>query len=265
MQGWLKSDKTEKCPYCGKELHYLYMTVMGRNIAEHLEQCDCLGAVRERKKNLNARREEERREAEMRLKAKIDELYRRSKIGRRFIEKSFDNFQATPDNAAALQAARDYAERFELYAEKGLGLMFHFEGYGTGKTHLACAIANHLIREKQVGVIFGNTASLFSDLRELDDIAPMLEELKRVDLLIIDDLGKERPTEWVAEKTYEIINSRYENLKPIIVTTNMTTAEIANHLGKVGGATVSRISEMCRAVMVGGPDMRQKNGWGCRK
>ncbi len=72
-------------------------------------------------------------------------------------------------------------------------------------------------------------------------------------LLILDDLGAEKPTEWVRERMYEIVNQRYEWMRPIIVTSNLSPAQLAK---QVGQRVASRLMEMCEVVELDGRDRR---------
>ena len=96
----------------------------------------------------------------------------------------------------------------------------------------------------------------------------LMKALEEVDLLILDDIGTENPTEWAAERLYLIVNSRYSAGKPIIATSNFNAAELVNRLktrdksGRLiesdvtGQRIVSRLCEMCQPVKIGGVDRR---------
>ena len=96
--------------------------------------------------------------------------------------------------------------------------------YGAGKTYLASCIANEIIKDEK-SVIFGTLIQLLDLIRnsysdsEVSD-KDYLNLYSSVDLLVIDDLGKEKPTEWVLEKLFLIVNNRYNNYLPIVITTN---------------------------------------------
>ena len=96
--------------------------------------------------------------------------------------------------------------------------------YGAGKTYLASCIANEIIKDEK-SVIFGTLIQLLDLIRnsysdsEVSD-KDYLNLYSSVDLLVIDELGKENPTEWVLEKIFLIVNNRYNNYLPIVITTN---------------------------------------------
>lgn len=130
-------------------------------------------------------------------------------------------------------------------------------GYGTGKTHLAASIANYILEEHEIPVRFLTSVELLDALRNFksDSSSKLLHEAMSIDLLIVDDLGKEKASDWSKEKLFEIINKRYENELPIVLTTNEAPEGIRQ---AIGGASFSRLCEMCKAVEVTGEDRRLK-------
>ena len=266
VDGGLVDDpryEPEPCPYCGRILKYKAYSLFGRLFGSRLEQCDCPGAVAERER-LHQEQLKRQQEEELRQRMrKIERLFDQSRLGKRFRDRTFEAFEIREYNRKAFEIALDYAQNFGRYKEKGEGL-FITGGYGVGKTHLAAAITNYLIQNKMATVVFGNVTTLLGRLRSAysDDSeyeeTQILKELYDVDLLVIDDLGKEKPTEWVEEKLYTVINERYENYRPIVVTSNLELEEIEQRLENCGGAIVSRIIEMCRGIKIVGPDFRKE-------
>lgn len=266
VDGGLVDDpryEPEPCPYCGRILKYKAYSLFGRLFGSRLEQCDCPGAVAERER-LHQEQLKRQQEEELRQRMrKIERLFDQSRLGKRFKDRTFEAFEIRDYNRKAFEIALDYAQNFDRYKEKGEGL-FITGSYGVGKTHLAAAVTNYLIQNLKGTVIFGNVTTLlgrlrfaYSDDSEYEE-TQILKELYDVDLLVIDDLGKEKPTPWVEEKLYNVINERYENYRPIIVTSNLELEEIERRLETCGGAIVSRIIEMCRGVKIVGPDYRKE-------
>jgi len=203
---------------------------------------------------------------EMALKKRQEkamELMKKSGLGKRFAKRTFKNFKKdnlAPELLYAYNKAFEFATKFPD-VEKGL----LFRGpVGTGKTHLAAAIANELIN-KLYSVIFGNVTDIItlikstykkdSELSEAEVIKVLTNDM---DMFIIDDFGKENTSENTSTVLYQIINRLYENEKPIIVTTNFSSAALRKKLGEKGDAIVSRLAEMCEIVKVSGPDWRLK-------
>lgn len=255
------SRPPERCPHCGKALKYKKFAIGHFTFGSHLEKCDCPGAEAEREREMREKeRLQQEEEARKRMK-RIEELFRQSRLGLRFREKTFENYKIMPHNKKAFQTTLEYARNFAKYKEKGEGI-FITGDYGTGKTHLAAAITNYLLG-KYTPVIMGNVTKLLGNIKQVYDDsqyteAEILKELYTVDLLVIDDLGKEKPTAWVEEKLYTVINERYENYRPIVVTSNLELEEIEQRLENCGGAIVSRIIEMCQGIKIKGPDFRKQ-------
>lgn len=170
-----------------------------------------------------------------------------SGISERFRERTFKRFNAK-GYEEQVRKAINYAQGFE--ETRGKGLLF-LGSTGTGKTHLVAAIANYLMDEKSVPVIFTTSTGLF---RALIEDKYWLHEIKKVPLLIIDDLGKEKVTEWNRDTLFEIINSRYEEYLPVVITSNDTPMELEQN---VGTAVYSRLCEICDLIVMNGRDYRR--------
>lgn len=251
------------CRFCGKKMPF---TLIGdENLAFYQPppKCDCKKAkayweiYEKRMKEIDEQcREIEEKE---RRRFEVERLLANSYLGRRFMDRTFDTFIVNDKNREAYNKALDYAKNFEEYSKQGIGLFF-VGPVGTGKTHLAAAIANYLIKEKVIPVKFGNITMLLSEIKATyDEDAKMRENeviytLSNVALLVIDDLGKEKTTEWTNQILYTIVNNRYENYKPVVVTTNLSIQDLEEKLGQ---ATMSRIIEMCRGIKMEGVDFRR--------
>jgi len=153
-----------------------------------------------------------------------------------------------------VQAARTYLEELDANIEAGKGLWF-MGGTGTGKTTLGMLIAKEaLAAGKTVGIYF--TPKLLTRIRQTyqeadteNAYAQFFERVTSVDLLYIDDLGSERHTDWVVEQLYAVVNERYENQRPLIVTSNADN-DVVDEGPKqlkeqIGSRTVSRLIEIC--------------------
>lgn len=144
------------------------------------------------------------------------------------------------------------------------GLYLH-GGVGTGKTHMAYGIAQKYRQERpqaRRGAIIWNTAELLREIR-MDFNRDAYEQLraeeqimKYNDLVILDDVGSEKITDWVAEVFYIIINKRYTNSLPTMYTSNLPISDLAD---RIGDRTASRIVETCEIVELVGPDRRITN------
>lgn len=233
-------------------------------------RCDCEQATaywqeydRQQAEQKEAEAEAKRRKT---MQEKIDRLLGQSGIKKRFQQRTFPNFRCdTPGRKKNYSIAKEYADNFEYHRARGDGL--YIEGTnGTGKTHLAAAIALQLIGEG-VPVICKTSSDLLGDIKRSFSAEgarehEVLDVYKRVDLLIIDDLGKEQCSDWSMSTLYSILNDRYEDMKPTIVTTNYNTEQLTAALTPKGFdntkivAIISRLRESCTVMTMAWADAR---------
>lgn len=264
----------ETCKYCGKTLYYQGAVIAGVVMAwktDFPERCTCDKATEYWQKYDKAKEEEKRfkqQQEEAKLKKQhIDRTIGESGIKKRFLNRTFENFTRTTENKDAYDRAFEYAQHFASYAAQGKGI--YFEGTcGTGKTHLAAAIALSML-SKGVPVIYKTSIDILSDVKEAFDnkrhnnTADILNTYKQVDLLVIDDLGKEQPTEWSVQTLYNILNDRYEDMRPTIITTNYNQSDLVQRYS-VGGdpstaqAIVSRFRENNSIITMAWKDYRDR-------
>lgn len=133
---------------------------------------------------------------------------------------------------------------------------------GAGKTHIAYAILKHYEEPPATRRgVFWNTAELLQEIkddydRHTTDKNHTFERLMESNqLLFLDDIGSETPTDWVRERFYSVINRRYNHCLPIIFTSNFTIAQLSTRLGD---RIASRIVEMSHVVHIVGEDRRIK-------
>lgn len=142
---------------------------------------------------------------------------------------------------------------------------------GTGKTHTAWSALDAWCRAAAVkprsdaeestwgtnrpNVIFTRMTDLLDDLRPGDDSRLRIRDCQNAKLLVIDDLGAEKPSEWTQERFYSIIDERYAEQLPLMVTSNLPPSKLA---GWVGERAASRLAEMCQVVAMTGNDRRRQ-------
>ncbi len=265
----------ETCEFCGKTLHHEGLVFGGTVMMWNMEaqRCDCPQAVEKwaayEAEQERQRREEERLEAYRRRQKRIEKLLGTSGIKKRFQQRRFENFQTnTPARRKAYATAKEYADSFDRHLAEGTGL--YIEGTnGTGKTHLAAAIAMQLITERRIPVICKTAGDLLLDIKTAFDKegtseAQVLGVYKTVELLIIDDLGKEQCTDWSISTLYSILNDRYEEMRPTIVTTNYNSDDLVRALTPKGFdnlkvvAIISRLREVSQVMTMAWEDFRAK-------
>ena len=171
---------------------------------------------------------------------------------------TFENYQGEENQS--LMIAKNFVEDYEEMKKENIGLLF-YGSVGSGKTYLACSIANSLIEQYQISVKIRNFAQIINELQKSSfefDKNAYIESLVNTSVLILDDLGIERDTSYAKEQVYNIVNSRYLKQKPTIFTTNLSYDTIQNCKDSVEYQRIySRIIEMCIPVMVVGEDFRK--------
>jgi len=175
---------------------------------------------------------------------------------------TFENFEIrgnknakfmTPQDAHNLQTTRDIAEDF---ARAPKGWLLLEGGYGCGKTHLAAAIANFAVSMGRP-TLFITVPDLLDSLRfAYNDpettFEARFEEVRNADLLVLDDFGTQNATGWAQEKLFQIMNYRYINKLPTVITTNLMLDEIESRIR-------SRLQdeEFVRHIRITAPDFRR--------
>lgn len=168
---------------------------------------------------------------------------------------TFANDDGTDPKTTSI--AHKYVDNFPEMKKRGKGLLL-YGTVGTGKTYAAACIANELINQGRPCLVT-NFARITNTLQGMfDGKQRYLDDFNRLDLLVIDDLASERDTSYMNEMIFNIIDSRYRSGKPLIVTSNLTKADLMAP-GSIDRQRIySRLLEMCVPVEVKGADRRQK-------
>ena len=257
----------EACPTCGGT----GWTRLSRDGVEGVTRCECVKLSRG------------------------DRLFRNAKIPDRYTHCDFENFAIPRSPDRSIERAKIIAAKFvdEYPMSQPFGLLF-MGPQGIGKTHLAVAIIKQLIKLKSVPCLFctfhellkqiQNSYNPVSKTSEISLLQPVVE----TEVLVLDELGAQNPSEWVQDEVAYVLNYRYNNQKVTIITTNyldeperkerkaefpdslMTDAEyeklgkkerrvgIADSLSeRIGPRMRSRLYEMCRRVEMRGDDFRR--------
>lgn len=199
-------------------------------------------------------------ETQKRSQDKINNLFRDAKIPDRYQEANWEDYHITKDNQAAINAAYEVIEN-------QTGVIFYGHR-GSGKTMLASIIANELTKKGQP-VLFTSMPELFDNIRArftTGNAKDVVDGVKDAPFLILDDMGTEKMTDWVSEQLFIIINHRYNNQLPIVITTNYEPQIFArtlcvmrkDGLDKLPSERIlSRLRQMCKFVNLGGGDWRK--------
>lgn len=206
-------------------------------------------------------------------------LKKRTRIPAGFEHATLDSFVSGPKTVQALMAAKQFVKEF-IPGQATSGLLFT-GSVGTGKTHLAVGMLLDLAAEKGIEGRFVDVRELLDRLRSSYDNnaqetqAQILKPLLTADLVVIDELGAARPSDWVFETIELLIGGLYNRVIPTVVTTNLANlgpgaslpaaaneyarAARAETLGdRIGTRMWSRLQQMCRSVEMSGTDWRMK-------
>lgn len=233
-----------KCRYCGRGLEPLGAALLGQVRWVSHEPCGCEGELAEQAER--ERREREEAEAEM-----------ARRIAASGIKRRFRNAQTS------IPAAVSYLGRFGDI--QGRGLYFR-GGVGTGKTTAASAIARALVYTGY-SVIVTTTLEMLDSIQDTYGTGAKSAEgvgrYGRCDLLVLDDLGKEGANSWAMTTLFQVVNRRYEEMLPTIVTSQYGIEEIERRLARGGeretaAAIASRLRETCEVVDLGNRDRRRR-------
>lgn len=239
------------CGVCGKPMEERRMTKL--EDGEGLDLifgvwCDCDRAEDEKRKAEQKEREAKRIANSMRESSLMD---------KRLMDARFETSEVNAENEKQFKIAQRYVNKWETIEKVNQGILF-WGLPGTGKSHLAACIANALI-DKGVRTIMTSCIRL-TDLILNSEVGEteILGRINRARLLILDDVGTERLTEYSIERIYSIVDSRYRACKPLIVTTNLTLDEMKSGDDLQMGRIYSRILEMCYPIKCTGKGFRRK-------
>lgn len=243
----------------------LYCTVCGERTEREIDMplMDGKGGTRKMKVHCVCRcqrEEKEARDQRMRYeeeRRQIDSLKQLSLLDAKSREVCFRTYEVKQENQRVFGIAKRYVENFDKMYAQSQGMLF-WGDVGTGKSYTAAAIANELM-ERMNPVIMTSFVKLLQDMQGFDvDDGSYMNRLNRAKLLIIDDLGAERGTDYALEKVYDIIDSRYRSGKPAIFTTNLTMQQMKECTDIRYNRIYDRIFEMCYPVKFEGLSWRKR-------
>jgi DNA replication protein DnaC len=174
-----------------------------------------------------------RAERQAKIEARLDQ----AGIPALFRDRSFMNYDARSEGQrAALAKFEAFADRFPAHLKTGTVLV-GMGKVGTGKSHLACAVANYLMARGHTAY-FTSTARLFTKIRgtwaKSSEISEeqMLKQFESIDLMILDEVGLQRGTDDEQRTLHELLEARRLNCKPTILLTNLDGADLKGFLGE---------------------------------
>lgn len=263
--GLQEYDTGEKCPNCGRPI--IGAIIPFGNIPIKRE-CECVTRQREAEKRKNVERG---------IGIVRQYMIKKSGLRKHWINKTFESFEVRQGQEEAYQTAKNFAGAFGNDSGCNTGLIL-CGATGCGKTHLAAAITNHIIQRTVIPerdaedagiagyysgrllcpVRFSSTVDLLAQLKaeyasENDNSGAIMAAYKKSPLTVLDDFGAEKQTEWAIERLFEIIDWRYSDELPIVITTNATPEELKS---KLGARIYDRLREMCKFCVVNAKSQR---------
>jgi DNA replication protein DnaC len=240
------------CRDCGDEFEVINL---GPATSHYCRKCGEVRLKQEEEKEILAKEAEEA--------TRYRQMVAVAQIPPKWKGVTFEN--SNPDlNPRAFKVARRYAERF---TSESPSLIFYSPGNGTGKTHLAACITNYVLHQKRVSVIFKKARDLMLELRHsFADGANMseadiLNKLLSAPLLVLDDVGVDRRTEWLVSTYWTVFDRRVEWQLPVVITTNKPIEPEHGEealADRIGEGAASRLIELCQGndIDMTGPDLR---------
>ena len=213
----------------------------------HVVRCVCKCESKE----LEEKKRQEEYEEQMR---RINRLKEASMMDKKYREVTFDKYEVREENKKVFEMAKKYADRFQDMYKKNQGLLL-YGPVGTGKSFTAACIGNYLLNNAKP-VIMTSFVKILQDIWENDREAEYITILNSASLLIVDDLGTERETDYALEKVYNIIDSRARANKPMIITTNLELNDMMECEDIRKKRIYDRILECCYPMYVGGKSFR---------
>ena len=177
---------------------------------------------------------------------------------RGFTDPAMQDWTFANDNGKCQQMkhAHFYVEHWPTMQAENIGYLL-WGGVGTGKSYFAGCIANALM-EQEVAVRMTNFALILNDLTaSFEGRNEYIARLCRAPLLILDDFGMERGTEYGLEQVYNVIDSRYRSRRPLIVTTNLSIQDLQHPQDTAHARIYDRLLEMCAPIRFSGENFRK--------
>lgn len=227
-------DGLKYCKKCNKQKQCI-IEYQGEKIKVSCV-CDCMD------EQMEAQEREKKRLIANELKRGIrDKLY---------LDMTFDK------SDEELKVARNYVNKFDKFYKDNVGLML-IGDKGTGKTFMAGCIANELC-ERGHSVYMSNVLEITRQLSDFHTKEATMDNIKRCELLIIDDVGAENQSDYMCANLYDVVDARRRANKPIIITSNLTMEQLNQNNDIRLERTYDRLIEMCHPIVMKGKSRRVK-------
>lgn len=241
--------------YCGichtrKQVRLKMPEALYGSGVEHVFPCLC----KHRQEEMKRKKEQDDFKEQM---YRIGRLKDASLLDSAYKDATFSSYVQTEQNRKAEQIAQKYCDNFQQMFQKNQGLIF-YGPVGTGKSYTAACIANRLM-DRMTSVIMTSTVKIiqtmsqFTRREELQEYTKILQSPR---LLILDDLGAERGTDFAIEQVYNVVDSRSRSGQPMIVTTNVPLSDMTHTPDIRYKRIYDRILATCYPVEISGRSFR---------
>lgn len=192
-------------------------------------------------------------------KERYEERIRRSGIDAKLKDASFDNFKVNEANSKAFKICKAYAENFSQMYDENRGILL-YGTVGTGKSYLSACIANYLLN-RGISVVMTSFAKILSAVQgDHEEEIELMNLLRNAKLVIFDDIGAERSTDYALEKVFNFIDERYRAHQPMIITTNNDFGKMKEEGDIRHSRIYDRIFEVCCPIALNGDSWRKGKG-----
>ena len=225
------------------------------------ERCDCSEAIAFWRQYDSKQNEKEK---QRKYREIINKIYKDGCIKKKLKYCNFLNFDRFKDNQETITTVMKYTHLcIENKVKDGIII---YGSIGYENTHLAASIANEIIRNKKIALL-ERTSSITDRIKEsfnktVTTESEIMELYSNADMLIIDDFGSETITKWALEKLYRIINNRYENDLPIVITTRYTREELMEKIAienkELAEEFIQILYKMCYGISLIKNDINEK-------
>ena len=240
---YMGADGLMRCSVCNAPTEHLIKHPFDGTMIK--VKCICLCKERELEANKERERQEEKERKRRVCFAQTN-----------MMSWNFDNDDRR--NEKLSNAMQRYVDNFDEFKKQGKGLLL-YGTVGTGKTYYACCIANGLI-DKDYDVLVTSFRELTNKLQGMwEGKQEYIDSLNKYKLIVIDDLGAERSTDYMQEQIFNIVDARYRSGLPFIVTTNLAMEDIKKPQEIAYQRIYDRVLERCFPVEVSGVSRRRQN------
>lgn len=226
------TNEGAKCGFCNRELKPIGLDYLYANIDQDMieyERCNCSkSTVFWKQYDLKQNELEKQRK----IRELINRIYKDTYMKKRLQKCNFENFDVTDDNKDSIEMIKKYTELC-IKDEMKNGIII-YGNIGYENTYIVSSIANKIIENGKI-VLLEMASSIMDRIKECFNKkaiteSEIIELYSNVDMLIINDFGSETISKWALEKLYKIINNRYENELPLVITTRYNKEELLEQM-----------------------------------